>query len=342
MPLRLIEHLKPKHWDSHRWQGILAALMSAVVLGLAPTFGKAAMLAGADPIVVVTFRTVLAAGLLWALYALFWRHYIYVYPAGLIGCLIAGVVNGIGSLMYYTGLHRLDASIAQLLYMLYPILLTLFLRIEGHEITPLTAFRLIIALAAVFLLTQTGHAAPDWYGALLMVASGALYALHLTVNQRVLYDMPAPTVTLYTLTAMAGTVSLGYLLAGNPPLPTSPIAWYAILALTVSTSISRLTLFLGVKRLGGVQAALLGLSELLITVLSAALFLNESLSLAQWVGAGLLALSILLVVRDKTIGHLPPPKPWLQILAARFMSPEPSHLHPPAPPPAPKVIEPRE
>lgn len=317
----MLDRLKPQHWEARHWQGISATLISALVLGLAPIFGKMAMNAGTQPITVVALRTVFAAGLLWVLYAIFWRQYIYVYPAGLIGCLMAGVINGVGSLMYYTGLGRLNASVAQLIYMLHPILLTLFLRIEGHQVNPLTTFRLVIAIAAVYLLTQTGHTDTDWFGAILMIASGALYALHLTVNQRVLYDMPAPTVTLYTLTAMAGTVAIGYMIAGRPPLPPNVSAWYAVLALTVSTSISRLTLFLGVKKLGGVQAALLGLSELLITVLSAAIFLKETLTSAQWTGVGLLALSIFLVVRDKSLGILPPPRPWLQIIAARFTQP---------------------
>jgi hypothetical protein len=41
----------------------------------------------------------------------------------------------------------------------------------------------------------------------------------MAVNQRVLFDVPAPTVALYTLTAMAVTMSIGYLQAGAPALP---------------------------------------------------------------------------------------------------------------------------
>ncbi len=33
----------------------------------------------------------------------------------------------------------------------------------------------------------------------MMLGAAALYALHLPINQRVLYEVPAPTVTLYTL-----------------------------------------------------------------------------------------------------------------------------------------------
>jgi DME family drug/metabolite transporter len=172
-----------------------------------------------------------------------------------------------------------------------------------------------------------------------MLGGGLFYAAHLAVNQRVLYDVPAPTVALYTLTAMAVTVSVGYLLAGAPAMPPNTAAWQAVLLLTVVTVTSRLSLFTGLKRLGGVQTALIGLSELLVTVLSALLLLGETLAPVQWLGAALLAGSILLVVREKGLGVLPVPKPWLPLVASGF-GPQPTA--PPAAPPAPAVPKPGE
>src|SRR5690554_3389027 len=102
------EVLKPRNWSRAQAQGISAALLSAVVLGLAPTFGKQAMLAGTPPISVVALRTVFAGLVLWVVFAVFRRQYLFIYPVGLYGCLTAGVINGLGSLMYYTGLGRLD------------------------------------------------------------------------------------------------------------------------------------------------------------------------------------------------------------------------------------------
>ena len=45
------------------------------------------------------------------------------------------------------------------------------------------------------------------------------YALHLLINQRVLYEVPAPTVTFYTLLGMAVTVSVAFL-AFHPAIAT--------------------------------------------------------------------------------------------------------------------------
>jgi drug/metabolite transporter (DMT)-like permease len=266
-------------------------------------------------------RTVLATGSLWLFFLLFWRPYLAIYPCGLAGCLAAGVINGLGSLMYYAGLGRLDASLAQLLYTLYPLFLTLFSRMEGHVISRPTLLRLALGLAAVYLLTRHGPLQPDWLGAGLMVGAGLMYAAHLTVNQRVLYDVPAPTVALYTLTAMAATVSLGYLAAGTPALPTTASAWQPVLLLTVVTLISRLALFSGLKRLGGVQTALIGLSELLVAVLAALVLLGEKLTVVHWLGGAVLAASVLLVVREKDLGALPGPRPWVPLITLGLRRP---------------------
>jgi len=328
--------------SSQQTQGIAAALLSAVVLGLPPIFGKQAILQGTAPLTVVMLRTTFSMAALWLAYLLFWRQYIYIYPVGLAGCLLAGLFNGLGSLMYYTGLGRLDASLVQLIFTLYTLFLTLLARLDGHPISRLTLFRLGIALAAVYLVTGAGGARAGWAGVLLVVLSGAMYALHVAVNQHVLYDVPAPTVALYTITAMAVTVSVAYGLGGAPLLPTTTAAWEFVALLTVVTVISRLALFTGVKYLGGVQSALLGLSEALVTIVVAAFWLGERLAPPQWLGAAMLGASVLLIAREKDLGVLPPPKPWFQLLAAwsktrRQPSRQPATLRVPSPPPPPPV-----
>ncbi len=310
----MLARLKPSKLSSAQALGIYAALVSAIVLGLAPIFGKQAILSGVPPLSVVMLRTVLAVASLWVIFLLFWRRFLTIYPIGLAGCLAAGIINGLGSLMYYAGLGRLDASLAQLLYTLYPLFLTLFSRLEGHTISRATLARLALGLAAVYLLTRHGPLQPDWVGAGLMLSAGFMYAAHLSVNQRVLYDVPAPTVALYTLTAMAVTVTLGYLAAGAPALPPNAAAWQPVLLLTAVTLISRLALFSGLKRLGGVQTALIGLSELLITVLAALVLLGEKLAPVQWLGAAILAASVLLVIREKDLGQFPSPRPWVPLI----------------------------
>jgi drug/metabolite transporter (DMT)-like permease len=302
---------------SPRARGIQAALSSALFLGLAPVFGKQAILLNVPPLAVVSLRTVLAAALMLVMMAVFHRRFFYIYPAGLLGCFLAGGINGLGSLLYYSSLGRIDVSLGQLLYALYPIFLALWLRLDNQPLSRLTILRLLIAIPALYLLTRSGSNQVDLLGVGMMLASSALYALHLPINQRVLYDMPAPTVTLYTLISMSAVVVPAFYawqgLSGTP-LMIPENAWTAIAGLTIVTFLSRLALFFGVKNLGGMQTALLGLGEILAALVFSHLLLHESFSPLQWLGMVLLAGNLMLVGLEKNTPMRFQPGGWLSWL----------------------------
>jgi len=278
--------------------GILAAFSSAIFLGMAPVFGKLAITLGFTPFATVALRTGFAAGIMFLTVAVFYRQYLYIFPVGLIGCALAGIINGLGSLFYYMALQRLDASVGQLLYSLYPFFVALWLILDHQPPTRLTLFRIALATIAVLLLTRTPDRDVDLTGVLMMIAAAILYAMHLPINQRVLYEVPAPTVALYTLLAMSAVVVPAYFLFDRA-WPQTDAPWLPIIGLTFVTVFSRIALFLGVKKIGGMQTALLGLAELLVAIFLSALLLGESLSFTQWLGALGLGISLILVMYEK-------------------------------------------
>ena len=245
---------------------------------------------------------------------IFKRQFLYIYPAGLYGCLMAGALNGTGSIFYYVGLSKLNASVAQMLYALYPFFVAFWLQLDGQPPSKLTVVRIVIAGFSAFLLTQVETGNIDLTGVVFMLISAALYALHLPVNQRVLYDVPAPTVTVYTLLAMSAVVIPVYFIV-RPPWPESNTPWLPVLGLTAVTFISRLMLFLGVKNIGGMQTALLGLAELLVAITFSYLLLGETLTIWQWLGTAGLGASLLLVWFEKPVAQSHQAKgilSWLQ------------------------------
>jgi len=275
--------------------GILAALSSAIFLGLAPVFGKLAITQGFTPFAVVALRTGFAAGILLLIVVLFYPQYLYIFPIGLIGCALAGAINGFGSLLYYLALQRLHASVGQLLYSLYPFFVALWLILDHQPPSRLTFFRIGLATLAVILLTSIPGRPTDSTGVIMMIGAAILYAMHLPINQRVLYEVPAPTVALYTLLSMSAIVVPAYLLFDRAwPVTNTP--WLPVAGLTFVTVFSRIALFLGVKKIGGMQTALLGLAELLIAIIFSNIWLGENLTLLQWLGALALGLSLVLVM----------------------------------------------
>ena len=285
-----------------RGQGMVVTLLSTVCFGLAPIFGKLAYRAAVTPFTLAALRTVIAAALLWAFYLVFWPQAIPVRWRNLLGCVGMGVANGVGSLLYYTGLARLDASLVQLLWTFYPIWVFIFLSAAGHPISRLALLRLTLALLGTYLLAYAGGTPTDWLGIMLILSASAFYGWHLVLGQWTLADLDSRTVTLYTLSAMAVVVTIARLVAVIPWTPISLQGWTTILLLAlIPTALARLLVFTGLRQLGGVQTSLLGVGELLVTLLLAHLLLGERLSLWQWIGGGLLVTSVLFISRESSL-----------------------------------------
>lgn len=287
-------------------RGTGAAFLSPLFLGLAPVLGKMAFRSGADPFTVAAIRTIFAALILWIAYLLFWRRYLYIYPAGLLGCVVVGTVNGIGSLFYYNGLNYLDASVAQLLNAMYLIFVVILARLSGHPLTQRTLIRTLLALVAITLVTGGYAGKISWLGAGLMIGNAILFAGTYILSQRILYEMPSPTVTLYVLTTMAVVVIMARLVYPLNWLPTKMEAFVPILLLGVTTALARLTLFLSVKKLGSLQTVLFGIFETAVAVVLSLIFLQDQLTGIQWVGVGILLLSLLLIRPSDLIGSANP------------------------------------
>ena len=210
-------------------RGIVATLLATVFAGVAPILGKVAFEAGVDVTSLVALRTALAAGLLWVFYLLFWRRFIRITWRNLSGCIGMGIANGIGSLLYYNGLSRVDASLGHLLYSMYPFWVFIFLSAAGHPVSRQSVVRLGLALCSVFLLTWQGAGVVDPLGVTLMIGAGALYGFHLVLGQWTLVDVDSRTVTLYGLTTMTVVVGVPFLMQSGPEQPISTEGWVAIL-----------------------------------------------------------------------------------------------------------------
>ena len=305
-------------------KGVNAALASALFLGFAPIFGKLAIRFGLPPLAVAALRTILATSLVFLVILIYKRSFIYIYPAGLLGCLLAGSINGLGSLFYYSALGRIDAVLGQIIYSFYPFFVALWLWLDHQPPNRLTVLRLLLILPAFYCLVSPQKI--DLIGIVMMLVASALYALHLPINQRVLYEMPAPTVTLFTLLAMSMVVVPALIISfiNHPIFPPTDQGWGAIIGLTLITFLARLTLFLGVKHLGGQQTSLLGLGELLVTIIFSHWWLKERLSFLQWLGLFLLIVAMVLVWFDRSPVRKSSPRGWLNWISPTSV---PSDIH---------------
>lgn len=295
-----------------RWQnGLVWAILSPLFLGTIPILAKLAYSAGVDVLTVVAFRTIFAALVLWTAIFIFSRHYIKSSTPAILSSLVAGGINGIGSLFFYASLTRIDASLGQLINISYLIFVAFLLRLAGHKLSLLTVFRTLLAITAIYLLTIGNLKRADWQGEGMMLIAALTFAIQLVLSQRILYDVPAQTMTLYAITAMAIVVTVAWFISPTDLTAVSPAGWRTILLMGLATALSRLALFMGVKHLGSIQTALLGMLEVVVTLILAATLLQERLTTIQWTGASILLLSILLVRFER---GMPKFVDWWQVI----------------------------
>ncbi|MCA9981447.1 MAG: DMT family transporter, partial [Anaerolineales bacterium] len=197
--------------------------------------------------------------------------------------------------------NLIDASLGQLINITYLVFVTVLLRLIGQQISRLTLLRTAVAIIAVYLLTVGGLGEPDWLGVIFMLIAAFSYAVQLVLSQRILRDIPAPTMTLYAMTGMAGVVTAAWLIVQPSLTPLATQSWVAIGIMGVATAMARLTMFLGVKQLGSLQTALLGIAEVLVSIFFAVLLLGEQLTAVQWLGALLITITVLLVKYERNL-----------------------------------------
>jgi hypothetical protein len=207
------------------------------------------------------------------------------------------------------------------MYLVFVVILT---RISGQQLGPRTILRVTIAILGVLLIAGGIQGESTWLGIGLLLGNALLFAGTVVMSQRALYDMPAQTVTFYVLATMAVVVAMARVAYDLPVFAedgdvANMNAVWAILGLAVTTALSRLLMFIGVKGLGSLQTTLLVVLELAASITFAHLLLHDSLTTIQWWGVGILGASLLMPTERLTPANTSPTSYLPNLMRARLM-----------------------
>ena len=276
-----------------RTRGLLAVLAASVCLSTVPTAVKLGLRDGADPLQLLAPRLVLGGVLLWTWVAATRPQRLRIDRRGLRDCALAGGINAASLLLFYLALRRVDASVAMLIFSVYPAILLLMLHVRGEAVNRRDIVRLGLALAGVALVADVGGAV-DIVGVLLLLGCATVYSLYVFVLHTRLASYPASTVAVWIVTFVALGAVMMRPFAG--PTPALDVAGWGVVLWTAifGTALARIATVEGVRLLGGGQTALLLPAETVLSISWAALVLGERIGGLQMVGAGLVLTSVLL------------------------------------------------
>ncbi len=276
-----------------RSRGLLLVLLAALCLSTVPSVVRYGLQSGADPLQLLAPRMVLGAGLLWLWIGVTRPHRMRIDPRGLRDCTLAGAINALNLLLFYLGLRRVGASVAILIFSVYPALLLLLLHLRGESVNRRDMIRLSLALSGLALIADFGGTV-DPVGVALILGCAVLYAFYMLILHARLVGYAASTSALWIVTVLAiGSVLMRPL--GNPGGPLDAAGWAVVVwSGVVGTAVARLAAIEGVRLLGGAQTALLLPVEVVLSLFWAAAFLGERISARQAAGALLVFASVLL------------------------------------------------
>lgn len=279
------------------WWGWMLAMTSTFAFSFAPPIARGAMQAGMQPVTLVAIRLTLAAILVGLTIALTNRRLLQLHPQAIAIAAGAGAINGVGMLLFFLALTRVDASMSSMIISTSPLVVLSLLALRGERFTYRHLVRLALGISGVYLVIgPSGRVDPP--GVMLLLLSTLLFATHMVLLQWYLRDYDARSVTFYISLSMALVLIITWASQGMEWHDPGVSGWLAIGGLVVvSTYLARLTLVAAVGRIGGGQMAMLAPVETMFTVTWSMLFLGERLTPIQWLGGALILFSALLAIQ---------------------------------------------
>jgi probable blue pigment (indigoidine) exporter len=268
--------------DMSRQLGPVVA--AAVMFSAADISGKVALTSGADVPSLLSFRSVLGIGLVFAWLRLDKPAVALSRSATWIS-LVLGVLLAANMFGLFKAIELVPVSIAVLTYFIYPLLTGILGAMTGIDrLTVTGAATALVAFLGLALIIGANPADLAAAG-LAAAAGGALCRAAMLLITRVsLKDADARLVTWYTLWSSALVFAGLSILTWNWHWPGGAAGWVGFLSLGVTTTIGIFALYVSAQRIGPFRTALFMNLEPLMTSALGALVLGERMTPLQTLG----------------------------------------------------------
>jgi drug/metabolite transporter (DMT)-like permease len=288
---------------------MLAILVAAASYGFLSIFVKLALEAGVDVLPLAAWRFVLGAAAVWLMLAARRRPLpeLRSWPA-LAGL---GLLYSIDSLAYLAALQWVPAATAVLLFYVYPVVVVLLAALLlGERLTRRKLAATAAAMIGCALTIGAGFAGGHALGFGLVIVAMLALSAYILVSRPLMITLPAHGSAAVTLGSTAVILTIVALVFDDMSLDGSRRGLLLVVATSILSTALPITLFLmGLRHVGAGRAAILSTIEPVITVLLAALILEERIAPLQYVGGALILTAILWLRAERPLPPSEVPSP---------------------------------
>lgn len=281
-----------------RWSGTIYVTAAAALWGISAVIAQSVFREGVPPLVVVELRLLLSVIALLPILLIWNRASLRVPKKAWPGILVLGVL-GLAPIqgLYYVSLSFIGVGLAILLQYLAPALVVLYEAARGRA--PLSSAKIAglgLTLLGLALLVLTEGAAlfrQQPLGMSLGLLNALFYAFYLIYSKRVVATVSRSTVHFYG-TAIAALV-IAFFVSPFEIVSSEyrDDQWIRFVVIAVLSVLIPFALFYrGIARIESWRAAITAMIEPIIAAVTAWIFLGETLSFKQWIGAVILLSAI--------------------------------------------------
>lgn len=278
--------------------GLILMVLAAIMFALGTILMK--WLLDLTPLLpgqVAVWRFAIAAPLIWLVYLVrkSTTRLVPAYPWRFLGL---GVVFSLASFSALFALEKLSSSLYVIILYIYPSLVSVYSLITGRTVPKLLWIGLPLTFIGLVLTAYDFSATVtvDFAGFLITLGNALAVASYMILSEKVFNKVPERL--LGTNWVMTGAMVFGLLLIPvfGIRFPESARGWVLLLSLGVfGTVFPILAMNISLQLLGAARGSVIITLQPVTTILISTLFLGETLSIQQWLGAGLVIAAIVLL-----------------------------------------------
>ncbi|WP_126425163.1 DMT family transporter [Brevibacillus marinus] len=279
--------------------GSVYVLISAASFALIPIFALYAYQGGVSVSTLLFLRFLIAAGLFFSYLFLRKRERLNVTRQQLLQLLLlGGVCYTLQSILYFSSVAYIPASLAVLMFYTFPIFVALLaFLVDKEPLKRRTVLSILLAMSGLVLVLGTSFGEVAIGGVLLAVGSAVCNAIYIILGSRTVRHLSPLLMSGYVSLFAACSLFIVGLSTGGLSFSFAAGAWWAVLSVAViCTVIAMFSLYRGLSLVGPVRTAVLSMIEPVVTILFSALLLAEQLTWLQLLGGAIVLTGAFLIV----------------------------------------------
>ncbi|WML36852.1 DMT family transporter [Clostridium sp. OS1-26] len=285
-------------------KGHIYAATSAILFGTAGIFVKLAYRTGLDSVSLLIVQYIIAVSLMFLIALLQDIKKLYVSKRELFSMAVLGVVgNTLMTVFYYKAFEHLQVAMVTMLLFTYPIIVFIYSSIfQKQKIEPKKIMAIFMAFVGCTLTLNIFSAGGGYSikGLIFGLLSAVFYAFMNLYTEKRLDNADALSInaysTLFSLITLFFMRKPGFLLESN--IKFESLAYIIILA--VLCEIIPLTLlYTSIQHIGALKVSVIGNLEIPTAMIVSFVFLRETISITQVIGASLIVYAVYLIKEQK-------------------------------------------